>query len=372
MELINGTKMRAGYTLGLDPNGRERVVVAIKGTYRIPVSAGDPPQLADEQMPLKEADEFTGEPGFSAPLYESDYAPFKPRCDVLLVGSAHAPGGQPTKHVVVDLNVGPIQKTFEVVGNRVWDKILLSMTPSEPQPFLSMPITYDRAYGGVDIAENNPDKIRTYTANPVGVGYYPLTKRKALIGKPLPNTQGRRGRVTTTTGKYRPMSFGSIGRNFASRVPYAGTYDQNWIDNTFPFLPPDFKEAYFQAAPTDQQIDYPRGGEQVVLTNLTPQGHTSFNLPKEEMPVVFYVRDGDKHETQAVIDTLLIEPDHQRFSFTWRASMPLKKDIFEVAQIVAGRMPRAWYRAKETGKTYYPSLAALVSARWGSDEEDED
>ena len=33
---------------------------------------------------------FTGEPGFSAPVYEIDYGPRQPACDVLLVGSAHA------------------------------------------------------------------------------------------------------------------------------------------------------------------------------------------------------------------------------------------------------------------------------------------
>ena len=36
--------------------------------------------------------------------------------------------------------------------------------------------------------------------------------------------------------------------------------------------------------------------------------------------------------------------------------------MFEVAQVVAGRMPRGWYRARELGKTYYPSLKELVDA----------
>ena len=37
--------------------------------------------------------------------------------------------------------------------------------------------------------------------------------------------------------RLRGMSFGVIGRNFKSRFPLAGTYDQNWMDNVFPFLP---------------------------------------------------------------------------------------------------------------------------------------
>ena len=50
-------------------------------------------------------------------------------------------------------------------------------------------------------------------------------------------------------------------------------------------------------------------------------------------------------------------------STLWRASLPLKKNMFEVAQVIAGRMSRAWYRAHELGKTWYPSLKELVEAR---------
>jgi hypothetical protein len=85
MELLNTTGMPAGYTLGMQPDGRELLVVAVKGTFVIPQNGKEPIRAA-EQVPLFEADIFTGEPGFSAPLYESDYAPHKPRCDVLLSG----------------------------------------------------------------------------------------------------------------------------------------------------------------------------------------------------------------------------------------------------------------------------------------------
>ena len=51
------------------------------------------------------------------------------------------------------------------------------------------------------------------------------------------------------------MSFGPIGRNFKSRVTLAGTYDKKWLDEIYPFLPADFDEQYYQAAPPDQQIE---------------------------------------------------------------------------------------------------------------------
>jgi hypothetical protein len=83
MELLNATKMVTGYTQGMLADGRELLVVVIKGTFDLPKNRENA-RLSAVQLPLVEADTFTGEPGFSAPLYESDYAPVKPYCDVIL------------------------------------------------------------------------------------------------------------------------------------------------------------------------------------------------------------------------------------------------------------------------------------------------
>ena len=136
MDLLNATKMQAGYTMGMQPDGREFLVVAVKGTFTLPKN-GEEAQLSDEQVPLVEADVSTGEPGYSATLYESDYALRKPRCDVLLNGSAYAPRGKPATKVPVSLKVGPIAKSFNVVGNRFWKKGLTGISATRPKRFHS-------------------------------------------------------------------------------------------------------------------------------------------------------------------------------------------------------------------------------------------
>ena len=98
MNLTNATKFRAATTMGMEPSGRELVVVAVKGTFAFPVEGGEVLR-AKRQAPLVEADVFAGEPGLSAPLAESDFAPKKPKCDVLLNGTAYAPGGKPAESV---------------------------------------------------------------------------------------------------------------------------------------------------------------------------------------------------------------------------------------------------------------------------------
>jgi len=100
-----------------------------------------------------------------------------------------------------------------------------------------------------------------------------------------------------------------------------------------------------------------------VLTSLTPALRTTFRLPNFELPITFKRRGEDDVEQRAVIDTVIIEPDLKRYMVVWRSSFPLKRNLKEMQQAIVGRMSPAWYRARATGKTYYPSLAHLAAAR---------
>ncbi|MGY4828971.1 DUF2169 family type VI secretion system accessory protein [Sphaerotilaceae bacterium SBD11-9] len=359
MRFTNQTGLPAGWTLGFEPDGREMIVVMAKATYTLP-SPGEQPELAPEQQALVEADEFTGEPGLSAPRHETDYAHRKPGCDVLLLGSAHAPPGQQVPRVLVGLKVADMVKQFAVVGQRRWRRQLVGVSASPPEPFTTMPISYDTAFGGTDCTRE--DAPVTYRPNPVGAGYWRHTDR--IDDQPLPTSEEHDVPVVAHDVEYRPMSFSPIGRNWTPRAAYAGTYDQQWIENTAPLWPADFDPRYFQAAPPDQVIPYPQGGEPVVLRNLTADNQRAFQLPVHRMPVVFIPHKGRDVNLDARIDTLVFEPDQNRFTMTWRANLPLGRSIFDVKETIVGEMPAAWHRARRfPGKTYYPGLAALVQAR---------
>jgi hypothetical protein len=181
MELLNATKMNAGYTMGMRPDGRELLVVVVKGTFTIPTGSR-PPELAQQQAELVMADEFTGEPGFSAPKYESDFAPFKPRCDVLLNGSAYAPGGRSVTRVTVSLRVGTMTKSFKVVGNRGWVKLWFLTIPGAPEPFTMMPISYDNAFGGADLTHPNPKQHRTFSKTMSGRAFITTSPKTPSTG----------------------------------------------------------------------------------------------------------------------------------------------------------------------------------------------
>jgi hypothetical protein len=346
VEFINATRMQAGYTLGVDPSGREALVVVIKGTFVLP-RPGEPAQLHEEQMPLVMADTFSGDPGFSAPVYEVDFALRKNACDVLLVGSACAAEGRPVTRTSVGLRVGTMTKSFDVIGDRVWQAAVTGIRASEPQPFVRMPISYDVAFGGADRESEDPAEHDAFLPNPVGRGYRKHLRNAWVDGRPLPNTEEAGQPVRWPADRYRPMAFGPVGRGWVGRREYAGTYDQQWVDEGFPFLPADFDERYFQAAPPDQQLPLPQQPLEVVLDKLTMDGQRRFTLPHFEAPVYVFPRRAPRVETAAKLDTIVFEPDQERFTMVWRMTHPLKKNMFELAQVMVGRKGRAWWQRRD-------------------------
>ena len=339
MEFINATRMAAGYTIALDVSGRELLVIAIKGTFRIPDEQGAMLHLHDVQLPLTTSDEFFGEPGLSAPKCEVDFAARKHHCDVLLNASAHAPGGRPATRVTVGARIGSWFKSFDVVGDRHWESSVTGIRRTPAIPFAMMPITYDRAFGGTDNKHPNPSRHAAFMANPIGRGFHKETAREYIDGTPLPNTGESGNEVTAFSGNYRPMSIGVIGRHWEPRAAYAGTYDQHWLDEVFPFLPADFDERYFQAAPLDQQLPKSVGDQRVTLINLTPDGRRDFMIQNFQAPVHIFPRRGKREDLTAALDTILLEPDAGTVALTWRVTRALR-DVFEIAQVL-GRQGRS-------------------------------
>lgn len=359
MEFINATRMTAGYNMGLEPSGRELLVIVIKGTFVLP-KPGEPARLHGEQLPLIMADSFTGEPGFSAPVHEMDFAPRKGACDVLLTGHARAPAGREVTRLRAGLRVGSIEKVFDVVGDRVWEAGLTGISVSPPQSFTEMPVTYDRAFGGSDRNSKDESAHDAYLPNPVGRGWHKHLKNAWVDGTSLPNIEEIGKGASFPSDNCRPIALGPLGRAWPQRARYAGTYDQEWLDNVFPFLPKDFDERYYQAAPEDQQLPLPKGPLQVVLSGFTAEGARQFTLPHLQVPVHVVPKRGERENLTATLDTIVFEPDFGRFTMSWRIARPLKKSMHEISQVVAGEKGSAWWQQREQVPAVVPAPKATT------------
>jgi len=363
MELVNTTPLVVGCTVGTDNHGLDHLLALAKATYHF--DAAGTVWLADVQRPLIGADEYSGDPGYSATVVESDYALLKPNCDVLLTGSAYTPVGRPASDVVVSLSVGKMRKSLRVTGHRTWQAGFLGkIEPGPPHPFVREPFSYDTAFGGIDDFHEDAQKHTSCRQNPVGVGYHKELEQNLMLDTPMPNTEEINDPIREPNGQYRPMAFGPLGRGWPQRMQYAGTYGAEWQENQFPFLPQDFDNRYFQAAPPDQQIPVIKGGERVELRNLTESCYCEFQLPRLGIEsVVFYLRTGEYLIVPFRVDTLHLFPDDGLFTLTARASVPFSDDPQTCSKVIFGRGSRGWVRALESGKRFVSREQKLMVRR---------
>lgn len=352
MEIVNAAKHTvADFNVALDSAGREHLVLAIKATYRIPANDKKPRPLIPAR-PLLRTDSYVGAPETTAPLAEHDFCLRKQKCDVVFNAAAHTPDGRPVKTLTVAVKVAGMAKQLQVTGERRWLPGGLGWQSSDIQPFTTMPLHYGKAFGGMHLWQRNDQTLMdVYIDNSVGTGYACGAPTELVAGRPLPNLTLPGHQVRKPDDRVQPVALSALPRNHPQRRRYAGTYDEHWRQNDFPLLPRDFDERYHQSVPEDQQIAFPRGGEEVLLYHVVPQRPTvRFRLPRlDNMPVRILTRDYEVLTPQVVVDTLYFEPDQGCFSVVWRATVPIKRRLSEFDTISIGPVCKSWWERKALG-----------------------
>ncbi len=302
-----------GWVRGRD--GTEIWLVAVKASFDILPDGST--QVAKEQPPVLRLPEHHGEPGKSSIKYEADLVLTKATTDVIVVGHACAPAGQQVKRLDVGFRVGPVQKVLRVFGDRRWG----TFGATEPEAFQRMPLVYERAFGGVDTRSKTPEKDWDWR-NPVGTGY--AVAGAHADGQRLPNVEDPKQPIGSWRDRPPPAGFGAIASHWQPRVALAGTYDDHWMKTRQPLLAEDLDDRHFQCAPADQQTpQWLRGGEPVVLYNLSPEGPLRFSLPKLYFGFDTRFYDGSRElHQQRRLHTVILEPDFPRVSLVWHSALP--------------------------------------------------
>lgn len=332
----NQTPFKADRAFARDAEGAEVWIVAVRATFEI--QPDGTLKTADEQQDVCLAPKHFGELAKSSLRYDMDLVRTKPGTDVILNAVAHAPGGEPAASVDVGLRLGPIIKTLRVVGNRVWERSPLGLAPSEPQPFVTLPIRYERALGGPLGPETEAPRD---PLNPVGVG------RVGVSGQPVPNCELPNEPIRSPKAKFLPAGFGPIPFDWQQRTKLAGTYDEVWQNERQPLVPKDFQDAYFRCAPADQQVNgFLQGGEEVVLHNLTPEGTLRFILPRVVLGFRTRINGGTTHH-RGQLHSVIIEPDDRRVIMVWQTSLPCHHTLYTLNDTVVFEKTRVSLGAGE-------------------------
>ena len=318
-ELDNQTPFEAERTWVRDKDGAHQWIVVVKATYDI--AEDGTLTLAEEPVEPLLAPEYHGADGESSLRFDADLVGMKPGTDIYLNGIAFSPQGTKQPEVMVSVKINQWRKDLHVFGHRIWDRSMMGgLVTSPPVSFEKVPITYELAYGGLDLEDPDPKKHRMDFRNPVGSGIaYDDNK---LIGKPAPQVEVPGEKPV----KGQPAGFGAISHGWAPRKDFAGTYDDAWSEHRKPLLPLDYDERYLLCAPQDQQFaTYIDGGQVVELNNLTPRGYLRFIIPRHSFQFETYF-GSDRKEHAAKLVSVIIESEGPRLILVWQTSLECGND----------------------------------------------
>jgi len=300
------------------PDGSMVAVVMIKEAWVVD-EAQRPWRAGDAEVRLVDEPWDKDAPETSSIRLPSDLVFNKPSTDVVVSGHAVPQNGKAVPSLDVLVRVGPVQRLLRVHGPRVWYRGAVGLALTPPQPFEAVPLRWELAYGGADFS--HPAHPLEEPRNPVGRGL--VRNPKDLLEKPAPQIDDPQHPAGSS--KPVPAGVGPLGRHWAPRRQYVGTYDEAWMRTRMPLPPLDFDPRFNQMAPPELITPtYLKGGELVQLLNLHPLGSMQFNLPR----VHFFVglrTDEAWAEARAVMDTLVLLPNERRFEMTWRAQLRLPK-----------------------------------------------
>lgn len=241
------------------------------------------------------------------------------------------------------------------------------------QPTKAVPLRYEHAWGGASVVANpnhgkdpaSPEHLLNEVCftNPLGSGWmhseFVNAQKRAHLplpqvlpapqieyaGDPVKQLTLMKQSPGMTVGqmaqacaqhRHRPAGLGPLGRAWTPRIQRAGTYDDAWLQQHWPNLPRDFDMGYWNCAPADQQIAFPRPDMLIELGHLVdpalaPSGHAVIALPGHRAAVLLHLRGGLMMQAACVIDTVQVDTDAMTVALVWRASVSAELGI-ELAQ----------------------------------------
>jgi len=246
-----------------------------------------------------------------------DEAMPKACAEAIVLGSAYAPNAVPVTTLSVRLKLSTIDKQLTVYGDRTWRYGLLPFYEvSEPAPFVSMPLSFEHAFGGAG-----------YEPNPVGRGWS-SNAFPALRGPShglMPNIEYSHIPVVDRRNPYPPAAMGPMKIGWKPRVQFAGTYDSKWFKNHFGELPVNLDWRVYNQMPEDQRVEgWFAGDESYRLEGMhVSQPVIEGNLPNFTVRAFAQLKNNALQEVKLVFDTVWFIPTLDIGVACWRGQTPV-------------------------------------------------
>ncbi len=334
--LDNQTGFSAEMALLADENGRDVLLVLVKSCYDI--AADGRLSLSDEPAPICFEGEYVGEPGLSS-LKVAPEANFeKLATDVVLIGQAYAPNGEPVTQFDVGLQVANRRQHIRVFGDRVWQKrvtakSVVSWVMTSPQSVTNVPLINEKAFGGQDLTPADKKHQACEPRNLLGIGV--IAKHSQLEEVALPNLEDPQQLIQSPSDRPQPVGMGFISPDCQPRLGYSGTYDKHWEKTRLPMLPADFDRKFFNAAhPKLIAQGFLQGNETIHIINACPQGKLSVQMPDDKPEIRIKFQYEAPKPLAVKLDTVLINTDEMKLTMLWRATEDVFNRIYAMEKIV--------------------------------------
>ncbi len=324
-EIKRGTSATVDAVPQLGMNGAVIAVVIVKEAFTID-RRGRALRIGGAEINAVDVPWEPDAPETSTIRLPCDVCIRKPATDVVVVGEAMSAYRAKQPSLDVTVRVGAMQRVVRVFGPRVWYRGAFGMVPSTPAPFESVPVRWELAWGGADFTD--PTSPLEEPRNPSGRG---LARDPAsLDGALAPQIEDPADLIESHRSRPSPAGLGVIGRHWMPRRQHAGTADDQWLRERMPLPPVDFDDRFHQVAAPGLVADgYLRGGEPVLVHNMSADGPLSFELPRLHFFAGARVA-GRLVESPTAMDTVVILPNERRVEMTWRAAITMPRRLREV------------------------------------------
>ena len=314
-------------------------------------------------------------------FHESDILPFKASTDFVVLAKAYGNGA---RHMQAGIKMGRYRWDYDVSGTRRClrgynGKIVFS----EPEPFETLWLCYENAYGGVDTSltpQRQPllDRLGpppgAYPRNPVGKGYVVHGDPTVLESLELPNVEHPSFRVTPDN-----LVAGSVERWWAQPLPWACDWfakdwyprasfygalpehlpidDRGMVEVRSGWVEPYQVERFAKseladsldrrladAASPAMVLPSLQGDETIQLRGMTPSGRLDVSLPSHR-PRMHIRLDGRDHEVIPVPHRIVLGVEQRKVSIVWHGALPLSESQLRRYAVARGDAEQAFPNA---------------------------
>lgn len=325
MELINSSPVpcECDIIAGL-PDGSRALIFTAKATFNI-LGNGQVKLEREQPMPLLEQDEET-----DFGLLPTDaLLRLDPAFEVILLGQAHSENGRAAYETKVSLSVGDEYRELDVIGDRVWQGEGDNARLSDPEPFKSMPLTWEKAFGGTQqvLIDREAYLDVSWPYNSAGKGFDHISQARELgeafscpeeypqfeVVRELPNLEAPQERVRRWADTPLPVCWATVPQSSGLLFErFKRSCEKSGKDHVLLGAP----EMNHRAHP-DWVIETPPAGALVRMQGLSENGPVDFRIP--EMRVVVDLKyAGQLQKIELHPRSMVLLPEEMKFCLTFR------------------------------------------------------